>query len=316
MAGTFPGVCNTQQIDLNGDPLVGALLYVYIGATTTLASLFQDIGLSIPASNPATADSSGRLPLLYVADGTYRVRLVDASGSVANGGFDYPQVPSIGASSSGGGGTSVDSTTIFQTGDPLWVPVSGVRTGWVRMNARTIGNPTSGASERANTDCQALFEYIWNTYPDSRCAVPGGRGSTATADWSANKQIALPDMRGRAPWGLDDMGNTAAGRLTNALFSVGNATTAYSVGGEPTHTLVLNEAPKGQYSYTDPGHTHTVSGVQLEGQTAGGGGYYNGVNTTRTTSSSYTGISLTDNAGGSYHNNMPPFALGTFFMKL
>src|ERR1017187_9293437 len=122
MAGIFPGTAGCQQQDTNGEPLDGALLTVFNGGTTTLASVYQDIGLAILAPNPLVADASGRLPLFFVADGPYRVRLTGKYGATANGGFDYPQVPSIGASSSGGGGSAVDPTTVFSTGDVKWQP--------------------------------------------------------------------------------------------------------------------------------------------------------------------------------------------------
>ena len=202
-AGTFPGVSNAQQNDINGLPLAGGLLTVYQAGSTTPANVFQDIGLVLPASNPLVADLSGRIPLFFVADGTYALRLTDQYGQQANGGFFYPQIPSIGASSSGGGGTPVDPTTVFSTGDYKWRPSTETLAGWVRLNGRTIGSASSGASERANADVQALFIYAWNTYPDAKCTVLGGRGANALADFNGNKQLTLLDMRGRAAIGLD-----------------------------------------------------------------------------------------------------------------
>jgi len=58
---------------------------------------------------------------------------------------------------------------------------TGVRSGFVRANGRTIGSATSGATERANADAQALFEYLWNT--DANLAVSTGRGASSNADW-------------------------------------------------------------------------------------------------------------------------------------
>jgi hypothetical protein len=229
MAGTFAGVCNAQQIDMNGQPLAGCLLTVYQGGTTQLASTFQDIGLVIPATNPLVANAAGRIPLFYVADGTYALRLTDKNGLQSNVGFFYPQIPSIGASSSGGGGSAVDPTTIFSTGMWTWKPDSATMTGWVRLGGRTIGSASSGASERANADVQALFVYIWQTYSQPTanvvCPVVGGIGASALADYNANKQITLKDMRGKAPFGLDDMGNTPLGAFNGVTFTQGNATT-------------------------------------------------------------------------------------------
>lgn len=244
MAGTFPGTANTQQHDINGQPMAGALLSVYQGGSSSaLANTFQDIGLTLVAQNPLVADASGRIPMFFVADGTYGLRLTDAAGVQANGGFFYPSVPSIGASTSGGGGTPVDPTTVFSTGDWKWRPSAETLAGWVRLNGRTIGNASSGASELASASAQALFLYAWNTYADTICPVVGGRGANALADFTASKQITLLDMRGRSPFGLDDMGNAALGSFTGTTFTKGNATTGGSSGGSNSTTLLTANLP-------------------------------------------------------------------------
>lgn len=240
MAGLFPGICNTQNLDRNGKPLKGSVLTVYLGGTLTIADCFQDIGLAIPAQNPMTADITGRLPIFYVADGTYRIRYTDETGVAI---FDFPQVPSIGASSSGGGGAAVDPTTIFQTGDPIWVPIQGSRAGYVRLAGRTIGSATSGASERANADCQNLFLYNWNTYPDTVCPVLTGRGANAAADWAANKRLTLLDMRNKGPFGLADMGNATTAEFDGITFIRGDKNTAAALLGAAKKTLLLSEVP-------------------------------------------------------------------------
>ena len=318
MAGTFPGVSGTQQQDTNGEPLDGALLTVFNGGTTTLSSVYQDIGLAIPAPNPVVADASGRLPLFFVADGTYRVRLTDKYGATANGGFDYPQVPSIGASSSGGGGSAIDPTTIFSTGDVKWQPIDGVLSGFVRINGRTVGSATSGASERANADTNPLFTWLWSNFADAICPVPGGRGASAAADFAANKQITLLDLRFRGPIGLDTMGSAAAGRSTGATFTTGSATAAASVGGEGAHQLITSEMPSHTHTaaVTDPGHSHTVPG----GATSAGVFLSEGISHVIDvqSSSSVTGVTVANSntGGGGTHNNMPPFMTGTWFQKL
>jgi microcystin-dependent protein len=325
MAGTFPGICNTQQNDTDGAPLDGAIVTVYQGGTTVLASVFQDIGLSIPGQNPMVADLSGRVPLFFVADGVYRVRLSDKFGTTSNGGFDYPQVPSIGASSSGGGGTAVDPTTVLSTGDVKWRPVDDVLTGFVRINGRTLGNATSGASERANADTQSLFTFLWNTFPDAICPVLGGRGASAVSDFGASKQITLLDMRFRSPFGLDTMGAAAAGRAAGVTFATGNSTTQASQGGEGAHTLAVSEMP----AHNHPGSTAVNAGqsaTQFVTNVASGptsdvqGGSCVGLGTitkANVQGSDFTStLSIATQGGGGTHNTMPPFMLGTWYQKL
>jgi hypothetical protein len=150
---------------------------------------------------------------------------------------------------------------VFATGDVMWQPVSGSRTGWVRDNGRTIGSATSGATERANADCEALFAFLWNKYSDTFCPVSTGRGASASADWSANKTIQLLDFRNCAPGGLDDMGASAAGGWASVPVVSGDATTAGSIIGAKATTLVTANLPP----YTPTG---ALSGTGTTGQSA------------------------------------------------
>lgn len=332
MAGTFVGVCGVQQFQLSGSappygsvPMSGGLLFVYNNQTTTLASVYQDIGLTVAQRNPILLDATGRIPICYVADGYYRLRLQDATGVITNGGFDIQGVPSIGASSSGGGGGgSVDPTTILATGDVKWRPVQGTLSGFVRCNGRTIGSTTSGATELADPSAQALFQWLWNNLAQPQAQVVGGRGASAAADWSSNKQITLPDLRGCAPFGLDDMGNVAAGRLTTV--STNTPTTPGSGGGGDS--VILTEAQLAAHNHggttgTDsPDHSHTpLHNAQsvtfgpssdpalFQSGAASPTGGTTGANVRHAHSIAMDG----SNAA---HLNMPPFLLGTWFIKL
>ena len=214
MAGTIP-LSMTQQFDPLGNPLSGGLLYFFVaGTVSTPQNAFKDIALTQPWPNPITLDVAGRVPQVFLADGLIKIRLTDNAGVVQ---LSADNIQVIGASSGGGGGGgSVDATTIFQTGDIKKRYGVGIHTGWVRANARTIGNSLSSATELADPSAQALFIYLWGVDPN--LVVIGGRGSTGLADWNAGKQMTLPDGRGTAFAGMDDMGNTAAGRLTTKLF--------------------------------------------------------------------------------------------------
>jgi hypothetical protein len=323
MAGTLPGIPLSQQFSAIGQPLAGCLLYIYAANTTTPQDSFLDQGLLIKNPWPLAGDNSGRVPMFYLADGSVHVRLTDSGGVVQ---FDYPSMLVIGPSTGGGGGGgSVDPTTIFQTGDTIWLDVSGTRTGWVRDNGRTIGNAVSGASERANADCQALFVFLWGTYADAVCPVVGGRGANGLADFTAGKQITLPDKRGYSPVGDTAMGNADTARLAGAPIVQGNATTAGSKIGEAAHTLLKGEAPTGLYTlnFNDPTHTHIVSiapnpgGPSANHTTVNGTGGVAGPDAQLVQAAS-TGItvSLTDNAGGGSHNIIGLVVIGTFFRKL
>jgi len=241
MAGSI-SLSLSQQFDELGEPLNGGLLYFFAAGTTTPQSAYQDTALTLPWPNPIVLDSAGRIPPFYLADGQIKIRLANSAG-VTQVAADNLLV--VGASSGSGSPPSVDATTIFDTGDLKVKYGTGSLTGFVRANGRTIGSATSGGSERANADCQELFEFLWGV--DANLSVSTGRGASANADWVANKNIALPDWRGRVIAGLDDMGNSAAGRLTSTY--LGTAATALgAAGGEESNNVILT-------------HTHTADAV-------------------------------------------------------
>ncbi|CAB4187740.1 hypothetical protein UFOVP1157_60, partial [uncultured Caudovirales phage] len=128
-------------------------------------------------------------------------------------------------------------------------------TGWVRGNGRTIGNASSSATERANADTEDLFSFLWDNFANGQCAVSTGRGTSAEADYAANKTIALPDLRGRAFFGLDDMGGAAASRLGTVITS---QTTNGASGG--TETVALTGDQLATHTHDLGNHTHAVTG--------------------------------------------------------
>lgn len=130
-------------------------------------------------------------------------------------------------------------------------------TGYVLAGGRTIGNASSSATERANDDCYALFVLLWNSMANSEAAVSSGRGANADSDWSSNKTIALPDLRGRVTAGKDNMGGTTASRLTSGGSGI-TGTTLGVAGGTETHTLTAGESGL-------PSHAHSITGINVVG---------------------------------------------------
>jgi microcystin-dependent protein len=315
MAGTIPNLPLSMQFDKDtGKPLRGGKLSFYQANTTTPQLAYKDVGLTLPHPNPLTLDGAGRVPSFYLADGFVRVRLTNARGSVQ---FDEASLLVIGPSAGGGGGGgSVDASSVFQTGDVLWLDASGVRAGWVRDNGRTIGSALSGASERANADCQALFTFLWQTFGDALCPVLGGRGASAAADWAADKQITLPDKRGYVPGGVDDMGSSAAGRLTGAPIITGSVTTPGALIGEAMHTLTIGEMPS--HTHTQNPHSHGFLQVDRANLALGGGSA--AVNDLANSGDNFSTNSATatnqNTGGGQAHNVVQRTVLGTFYRKL
>lgn len=319
-AGTVPGFSLTPQFDLSGKPAPGCLLYIIqAGTVSTPQNAYSDSGLTLLLPNPLTCDAGARIPQFFVADGNVKLRLTDKNGVQI---FSQDGLLVVGASSGGGGGSPVDPTTIIQTGMTISMYGTGILSGFVRANGRTIGSATSGATERANADTQALFLYLWGA--DANLVVSGGRGASAAADWAANKTIALPDFRGRVVGALDDMGNSPAGRLTSSYFGA-TATTLGAVGGSESHTNTIAEMPAHTHanSLNDPGHTHLeiadstagATPARIIGQSGNGG---NNAANGNSTTSSLTGMTITNASAGSGnpHAIVQPTILMTIYIKL
>lgn len=311
----------SQQFDSLGKPLSGCKLYIYQAGTTTTQLAYQDAALTIAHPWPLVCDSAGRLPQFYLADGTVKIRLTSAAG--VNQGYGgagtIDGITVIGASSGSGSGTVVDPTTLLQTGAVQPFYGTGTKTGFVRANGRTIGSATSGASERANADCQELFEHLWTE--DANLSVSTGRGASAAADWAANKTITLPDWRGRALAFLDDMGNSAAGRLTSTYFGT-TATVLGAAGGTESHTLTTAQLAAHSHGVTDPGHKHNIR-YHRSGGAAGGTSFVDQINTafgdetgTDGALSGTTGISINNAGSGNAHPIVQPTMLLTAYIKL
>jgi hypothetical protein len=260
MAGTI-SLSLSQQFNAQGAPLAGGRLYFFQAGTTTPQSAYQDSGLIIPHANPIILDAAGRVPQFFLADGSIKIRLASESGvtQIAADGILV-----IGPSSGGGGGSPVDATTVLQTGDLKVRYGTGVHTGWVRANGRTIGSATSGATERANADTEALFLYLWGA--DANLFVSGGRGANAAADWTANKTIALPDWRGCALGALADMGNSATSVLTSTFFGTSPIVLG-AAGGAQGRTIDQTYLPGVSYALAGFGQ---VVGLSVPSLLAGG----------------------------------------------
>ena len=65
----------------------------------------------------------------------------------------------------------------------------------------------------------------------------GGRGASALADWTANKQLTLIDCREIMIGGLSDMGNADRGGFSAVPVERGSRTTAAGIIGEIFQTL-------------------------------------------------------------------------------
>jgi microcystin-dependent protein len=172
-----------------------------------------------------------------------------------------------------------------------------------------------------------LIPYLGTSAPNSRFALPFGQAisrttyatlfslvSTTYGVGDGSTTFNIPDLRGRVPAGLDNMGGSAANRLTNAGSGI-TGTTNGATGGAETVTLTTAQLPAHNHPVTDPGHTHTVPSTPiLQGASAaatgiGGGG-------TTTTSSATTGITVGNTGSGNAVNNAQPTIVLPYILRV
>lgn len=178
----------------------------------------------------------------------------------------------------------------WSTGDVKLTMATVADPGWVLCNDGTIGDSGSGATARANPDCEALFTLLWDNVADTWAPVSGGRGASAAEDWAAGKTIGLTRMLGRAL----AIAGSGAGLTARAL---GEAL------GEETHLLTEAEMPA---------HSHTLILPRKYGSNEGSGTGFSKDNGTTSNGSGTTDAV----GGGEAHNNMQPTAFLNAMVKL
>lgn len=164
--------------------------------------------------------------------------------------------------------TYIDVTTLPAGSSPgTIVPFGGatVPTDWLLCYGQAVSRTTYAT----------LFAVVSTTY---------GVGNGTTT-------FNLPDLRGRIPGGKDDMGGTAASRLTTAGSGVNGAALG-AAGGTQTHTLTIAQMPA---------HGHTLAAGAGAGGNSGVGGSGYGYPTATSTASA--------GSDGAHNNTQPTIVL-------
>jgi len=159
--------------------------------------------------------------------------------------------------------------------------------GWVDLKGGTIGNGSSEATLLADARAYPLFCFIWDNMNDANAPVtPGGRGDSANADFTANKKIALPDMKTY----------TLAGY--NSIYLMGEQF------GAMTHTMSISEMPA---------HRHAGSKVPVY---QGTGNSNQPTTSNNTTGPDLADINIVEEGGGQAFNITQPTVFCNFRIKL
>jgi microcystin-dependent protein len=174
--------------------------------------------------------------------------------------------------------------------------------GWVLMNDGTIGNASSGSTTRANIDAWPLFNLIWNEVGSTYAPIftssgsSSSYGSSAFADWSANKRLSLTKQLGRL---IASAGTPSSGTNTGTNWALGQTT------GNELYTLVANNLPA---------HTHPVTPIGNADSGGSSGHIQMNATTDNQTSTTFnTGNNTTSNIAINLQN---PIVYYNVFMKL
>jgi len=279
------------SLTANRNVIIPSSPKVYIVSNLTTGGFALTIktatGTGVAVANSYTA--------IVYCDGT-NVTLVSPEYNTITGDLAVPGSIAVGVNSTIGGNETVSgnlSVTGTMTNNgyagglvpPGFIgPYAGTTapTGWLLTYGQAVSRTTYAG----------LYTVIGTAYG-------AGDGSTT---------FNLPDLRGRAPFGKDDMGGTAANRITNAVSGF-VATTLGAVGGDQNvgaHGHGVTD-PSHTHTVADPGHVHTASvsdpGHQHSAPTplntnVGGGGLYLGMDSGSfgfrgyNTAANFTGISV------------------------
>lgn len=145
-----------------------------------------------------------------------------------------------------------------------------------------------------SSDFPALFAILGNIWG----VAPAGR-------------FRLPDLRDRVPMGTSPGGLAGQRPTARALAAVG---------GEETHTLVINELANHSHGFIDPGHSHPAGPganfwTDFPFGVAFNAGAVNNIQQNPTTDVAVTGATIVATGADVPHNNVQPFAVVRWLIK-
>jgi microcystin-dependent protein len=223
MAGSILYLPITFWPDANGVPMAGAQLLFFQSGTSTPALVYSDINLTVSLGSTVTANAGGWWPEIFLSPSFgYRVQVWTAATVDNPTGSEVWSADNVGPGASGA--LSNTAGIIGEVRDFAGL-VSAIPSGWYVCAGQAVSRATYAA----------LFSVLGTAWG-------AGDGSTT---------FNLPDLRSRVTAGLDNMGGSAAGRITSGVAGI-QGTTLGAVGG--------NQATQAHnHALTDPGHVHVVS---------------------------------------------------------
>lgn len=288
-------------VSLYGDVVSAA----FAGGITTvvLADVVDDVGAqavigsapTLVAYGPVTAGVAGNIPkrsdAVGIVSGANTFRLTGSGGEliVARNGVEVARVSAAGVSGLADGCvgfTKVDAglaAKLVPSGAVMPFAGANAPTGWLVCAGQAVSR---------------------SLYADLFAAI-----GTAHGAGDGSTTFNLPDLRGRAVFGVDSMGGTAASRVTTAVSGINGVALGASGGSEAMHAHTHTA------TVTDPGHSHVMQGTSgtVLGATIGQG-LTTGINAS--TRSSTTGVTVANSSTGTGNSqNMPPAVMLNYIIK-
>jgi microcystin-dependent protein len=183
----------------------------------------------------------------------------------------------------------------FENGDPIVLTTTGaLPTGLTAGTTYYIVNKAANTFQLSATVGGAAINTS-GTQSGTHTGIhaPYGRGDTSTT-------FNVPDLRGRVLIALDNLGGTAASRITSSSTNGANSTSLAGVGGAQTHTLIDAEVPSQQI---------TIATIDISTVDAFTGMSYS-ANRLDTGSQTYT-----SEGGGGAHSNTQPWMAVSYIIK-
>lgn len=268
------------------------------GGTSTAYTLTTNQGL---AATPLDGQLIAFSP--HIANGASATLAADGGGA-----FPLQSNP----------GTALPSASLL-LGSPYFAKFSAGSSAWIMFSQyqTAVAVPLGG-----------MLPYVGTTVPNSSFAFPFGQAISRTTfaplfaltgtTFGIGDGVStfnIPDLRGRGLFGLDNMGGSAANRITVAGGNF-DGTVVGGTGGAQNHTLTTPEMPS--HTHTDSGHTHQFTygnnGVGPLALGAAGGIAATGLSATATTQSSTANISST--GGGGAHTILSPAMVVPFILRI
>lgn len=272
----------SQFFDNNGNPLSSGYVYNYEVGTTTFKTTWKDSAGAVVNTNPIRLDAGGKA-IIY-GEGNYRQIVKDRNSNLI---WDAVTAP-------GGGGstpTSVGDGNLVGTVLPwsgLVAPNQYLFAYGQEISRTTYPEFYTAVTQSINVICSSASNILTGIADTSQVKIGSAielslcvaAGTTVTAKTAATLTLSnpasvsinavatlfpwgngngtttlnVPDFRGYVMAGRDNMGGTAASRLTTTYFNPGgtsNPAALGAAGGTQSHTQTISE----MVAHDHGGHT-------------------------------------------------------------